>query len=121
MKGRATLAKFALVTVGTAVAHFVLTMLSLGAVFVEGFGAVRPGLARVAPILAAMFVCLGFPATLIIGRWVPSLVELPNRVFFSLMWGTSVLWGTVIGLLWRRWYMRKRSAAEEDWEDSAAP
>ena len=113
MKGRATLVKFALVTVGTAVAHFVLTMLSLGAAIAEGLGAVRPGMAHVAPVLAAMFTCLGFPATLIIGRWVPSLVELPNRMFFSLMWGTSVLWGTVIGLLWRRWYVRNRGAGEE--------
>ena len=116
MRGRATL-KFGLVVVGTAIVHFVVTFMSLGAVMAEAFGGARPG----AGLLAGMFVYLGFPATAIIGRWVPSLVELPNEMFFSLMGGTSLLWGTIVGLLWRWWYLRTRGAAKKDPDKLPAP
>ena len=97
------IAMFLLVTVGVAAVHFVVWFITFGAVLAQGLGTARWWTA----FLGRVFVPLGFPATFIIGRWTPGLIELPNGVFFSLMIGTSLLWGTAIALLWNWRYLRR--------------
>ena len=98
-----TMARFLLVAIGVAAVHFVAWLLTLGAVYAEAFGTARWWTV----LLERLFVPLGFPATFIIGRWTPGLVGLPNRTFFSLTIGTSLLWGTAIALLWQWWCLRR--------------
>ena len=87
--------------------HFVAWLFTLGAVYAEAAGTAR----WLTVQLERLFVPLGFPATFIIGRWTPGLVELPNRTFFSLTIGTSLLWGTAFALLWQWWCSHRTRAS----------
>jgi hypothetical protein len=103
--GIPTEAKAAVLTLGIAVAHWVLMIVAFGAAIAPELG----GTPRWWAVpLGHVWFPLAFPASVVIGRWVPSLIELSNEATFAITAGTSLLWGASITALWLVWRSRRR-------------
>lgn len=108
-----TQAKAAFLTLGIAAVHFVLMLVAF-------FAAIAPELGGHPPWWAVplghAWSLLAFPASYVIGRWVPSLIELSNEATLMITVGTSLLWGAGITALWLLW----RSHGRRFWADVTA-
>ena len=98
-----------LIAGGTAAVHFVVTWVSLLSLL---FSVAGPG-TKLGVALGSLFWIFGFPATLVIGRWTPGILELRDDIFFSVMLGNSLVWGAALGLIWRWWRLRRTKRAGE--------
>lgn len=93
-----------------AAAHWVLAVMAFFSVLAGEVGGHPPWWADV---LGRVWFQLGFPATFIIGRWTPSLMELANGATMAITAGSSLLWGVTITALWLWWRSRRRSSKAE--------
>ena len=106
-----------LLTLGAATAHWILMVMSFGAAIRAEIIGAPPWWAA---LLGRMFVPLGFPATLIIGRWVPSLLELSNTALLVITVGTSLMWGLTVMWLWS-WLSSRLGRFRAQAVDSSMP
>ena len=106
-----------LLTLAVATAHWVLMVMSFGAAIAGEVGGPPPWWGA---LLGRMFVPLGFPATLIIGRWVPSLLELSNTALLVITVGTSLMWGLTVMWLWS-WLSSRLGRFRAQAVDSSMP
>lgn len=102
-----TIVKAVALALVVAAANWVLAVLAFFAEIAGPIGGDPPWWANV---LAPLWFLLGFPATYIIGRWTPSLMELSNRATLAITGASSLLWGIATAALWLWWRSRRRRA-----------
>jgi hypothetical protein len=111
--GIPTQAKAVVLTLGIAVVHWVLMIVAFGAAIAPELGG-HPRWWAVP--LGHVWFPLAFPASVVIGRWVPSLIELSNEATLAITAGTSLLWGASITAFWLFW----RSRRQHCWAEATA-
>ena len=91
-----------LIAVLVTLVHFVITFVGMMVVMLSALGPIN----WLGHVLVLLVIPLGFPATFIIGRWVPSLPELSNGDTAALFLASSCIWGLASAQLWRLWANR---------------
>jgi hypothetical protein len=104
-----TRVKAVALVLGVAAAHWVLAVVAFFAAIAPELGGHPPWWAV---LLGRVWFPLGFPATLIIGRWTPSLLELSNAATLAITAGSSLLWGATVTALWLWWRVRREAERE---------